>query len=91
MSKCSFLQALSQLAPGETVRVEFYAGSRSEELPRRIRIGDNSFWLDEILERKRELKAEETNWREIFICRVEGFLTKLERNPSGQWVVELIK
>lgn len=91
MKKCSFPQALRQLASEEKIQVEFYAGSKGEELPRQIRLDEDFFQVDEVLESRRELRLEEARWREIFICRVDGFLTKLEKHPSGQWRIKLIE
>ena len=66
-------------------RVEFYAGSRADEVPRLIRLTGRDLRVEKTLARRRifDIAAGETT--EEFTVVVEGRTAKLRRTISGRW------
>jgi len=89
--KVSILEAISQLEPEERVGVEFYAGYKGEETPRRLLIKGQRFTIDEVLERKREAIVGGPEWAEVFICRVGNCHLKLKKIPGEDGAIISLK
>lgn len=70
--------------------VKFYSGYKGQETPRSVIIGDKEFKIDKILERKRVVDKESGEYCEVFKCRMEGELVKIERYDSGKWAISFL-
>ena len=69
--------------------VESYAGSRGEETPRFVIMGEQRFGIKTILQRERIQDIKTNEIREVFLCRLEnGDVIRLERRDSGDWTVK---
>jgi len=66
-------------------RVEFYAGSRAEEVPRLIRLTGRDLRVEKTIARRRVLDVAAGETTEEFTVVVEGRTAKLRRTISGRW------
>lgn len=64
-----------------------YSGYRAEESPREIILRDQSFKVEEVIERKRERRGRRIF--DVFICRVENLIVWLEKSEGGNWKIRI--
>jgi hypothetical protein len=66
-------------------RVEFYAGSRAGETPRRVRWAGREAAVEKVLRRRRLRDALTGRTVEEFQVVLEGRTARLRQTPSGRW------
>ena len=66
-------------------RVEFYAGGRAEETPRRVIYRGHAAVVERVLGRKRVLDKASLKTTEEFTLVLDGRIVKLRRTISGRW------
>lgn len=71
--------------------VKFYSGYKGKETPRSVIMGDREFIIEEILERKRIIDHESGEHYEVFKCRMEGEMVKIERHESGKLAISFLE
>jgi hypothetical protein len=71
--------------------VKFYSGYKGDEIPRSVIMGEREFKIEEIIERKRVLDQVSGKRYEVFICKMEGEMVKLERYESGKWGISFLE
>jgi len=54
-------------------------------------MGEREFKIEEIMERKRVLDQGSGKRYEVFICKMEGEMVKLERHESGEWGISFLE
>lgn len=67
--------------------VKFYSGYKGEETPRSVIIGEREFKIEEVLERSRVLDQKSGKRYEVFTCKMEGEIVKIEKFESGEWAI----
>lgn len=67
--------------------VKFYSGYKGEETPRSVVIGEREFKIEEVLERSRVLDKKSGKKSEVFKCKMEGEIVKIEIFESGEWAI----
>jgi hypothetical protein len=72
-------------ARGVPCRVEFYAGSRAEETPRRVIWREHSAAVEKVLGRRRVMDKVSRKTSEEFTVILEGRTVMLRRKASGRW------
>lgn len=68
-------------------RVEFYAGSRAEETPRRVIYRGQTAVVERILGRKRAMDKSSGMTADIFTLILEGRVVTLRPMKSGGWAL----
>ena len=71
------------------IRVECYAGGRSDERPRRVTIEDREYIVARLLHESLEespMKRERT--RRYRVLTLEGLILEIVRNADGDWFLE---
>ena len=71
--------------------VKFHSGYKGDETPRSVIMGEREFKIEEILERKRVLDEKSGKRYEVFLCKMEGEMVKLERYESGEWGISFLE
>jgi len=71
--------------------VKFYSGYKGEEIPRSVIIGEREFKIEEIIERKRVQDFKSGKRYEVFKCKMEGEMVKIERYESGEWGISFLE
>jgi len=71
--------------------VKFHSGYKGDETPRSVVMGEREFKIEEIMERKRVLDQGSGKRYEVFICKMEGEMVKLERHESGEWGISFLE
>ena len=66
-------------------RVEFYAGGRADETPRRIIYRGHAAVVERILERKRVMDKDSGIAGEEFTLILDGRVAKLRPTRPGRW------
>lgn len=69
----------------EFCRVEFYAGSRGEETPRRVVCRGRTLEVERVLERRRLADIRTGAIAESFLLVLDGARVTLRRTGSGRW------
>ncbi|MFC2165349.1 hypothetical protein ACFLT2_10175 [Acidobacteriota bacterium] len=73
------------------VVVEFHAGYKGEEEPRKVIAEEDEWAVEHILERKRIFDHKTGRSHEEFTCRVNKKLAKLSIYPDGQHYLTFLK
>jgi len=71
--------------------VKFYSSYKGDETPRSVVMGEREFKIDEIIERKRVFDQKSGKNYEVFKCRMEGEIVKIERYESGEWGISFLE
>jgi len=71
--------------------VKFYSGQKGDETPRSVIMGEREFKIEEIMERKRVLDQKSGKRYEVFTCKMEGEIVKIERYESGEWGISFLE
>lgn len=66
-------------------RVEFYAGSKAEETPRRVHCQGKDMNVDEVLGRRRVMDKASGRTTEEFTLVLDGRIARIRRTISGRW------
>ena len=67
--------------------VKYYSGYKGEETPRAVVVGEREFKIEEILERKRVRDQKTGKKYEVFTCKMEGDVVRIEIFESGEWSI----
>jgi len=72
-------------------KVKFHSGYKSDETPKSVIMGEREFKIEEIRDRKRVLDKKSGKRYEVFTCKMEGEIVKLEKYESGEWGISFLE
>ena len=77
---------------GLKINVQFYAGSRGDESPRRVMIGETAHDVLRVLDRAMVQDSQSrTELRRFRVLLDDGRVIDLSRAPTGEWYAEEVE
>lgn len=64
--------------------VRFYSGYKEKETPQYIIVKSRTYPIDEVLERERIYDIQSKRMCEVFVCRINEDLIKIEKLETGE-------